>query len=79
MASFIGGLISWCFLAGLSPPLAKLALRFGPWEYFTMVLMALVMLASLSQGSMIKGLLAGCLGVLFAMPGMDPSLGQMRL
>ena len=78
-SSFIGGLISWCFLAGLSPPLAKLALGFGPWEYFTMVLMALVMLASLAQGSMIKGLISGCLGMLFAMPGMDPSLGQMRL
>ena len=79
MASFVGGLISWCFLAGLSPPLAKLALKFGPWEYFTMVLMALVMLASLAQGSMIKGLIAGCLGMVLAMPGMDPSLGQMRL
>jgi len=79
MASFVGGLISWCFLAGLSPPLAKLALQFGPWEYFTMVLMALVMLASLAQGSMIKGLIAGCLGMVLAMPGMDPSLGQMRL
>ncbi|MBT3359303.1 MAG: tripartite tricarboxylate transporter permease [Rhodospirillales bacterium] len=78
-ASFVGGLISWCFLAGLSPPLAKLALKFGPWEYFTMVLMALVMLASLAQGSMIKGLIAGCLGMILAMPGMDPSLGQMRL
>ena len=78
-SSFIGGLISWCFMAGLSPPLAKLALGFGPWEYFTMVLMALVMLASLAQGSMIKGLIAGCLGMLFAMPGMDPSLGRMRM
>lgn len=78
-ASFVGGLISWAFLAGLAPPLAKLALRFGPWEYFTMVLMALVMLASLAQGSLIKGLIAGCLGMVFAMPGMDPSLGQMRL
>lgn len=78
-SSFVGGLISWCFLAGLSPPLAKLALHFGPWEYFTMVLMALVMLASLARGSMIKGLIAGCLGMVLAMPGMDPSLGQMRL
>ena len=30
-SSFIGGLISWLFLAILSPPLAKLALTFGPW------------------------------------------------
>ncbi len=78
-ASVIGGLISWVFLAVLSPPLANLALRFGPWEYFTMVLMALVMLASLSQGSLVKGLIAACLGMLLAMPGIDPSIGQLRL
>ncbi len=78
-ASVVGGIISWAFLALLSPPLANLALRFGPWEYFTLVLMALVMLASLSQGSLSKGLIAACLGMLFAMPGIDPSIGQLRL
>lgn len=78
-ASFFGGVVSWGFLAVLSPPLARLALSFGPWEYFTLVLMALVMLASLSQGSLVKGLIAACLGMLFAMPGIDPSIGQLRL
>jgi len=78
-ASVVGGVISWIFLALLSPPLANLALKFGPWEYFTLVLMALVMLASLSQGSMVKGLIAACIGVVFAMPGIDPSIGQLRL
>lgn len=78
-ASFIGGLISWGFLAVLSPPLAQLALTFGPWEYFTLVLMALVMLASLSQGSMIKALMAAALGMMVHLPGVDPSIGQMRL
>ena len=78
-ASFVGGMVSWAFLAILSPPLAKLALTFGPWEYFTMVLMALVMLASLSQGSLIKGLIAACLGMMVHLPGVDPSIGQMRL
>ena len=78
-SSFIGGIISFLFLAILSPPLAKLALTFGPWEYFTMVLMALVMLASLSQGSLLKGLIAACLGMMVHLPGVDPSIGQMRL
>jgi len=78
-ASFVGGFVSWIFLAALSPPLAKLALTFGPWEYFTMVLMALVMLASLSQGSLVKGLIAACLGMMVHLPGVDPSIGQMRL
>ncbi len=79
LASVVGGLVSWVFLAVLSPPLSLLALRFGPWEYFALVLMALVMLATLSQGSMIKGLMAGFLGMVLAVPGIDPSVGQLRL
>lgn len=79
MASVVGGIISWSFLAGMSPSLARFALQFGPWEYFTLVLMALVMLAVLSQGSMIKGLLGATLGMAFALPGIDSSIGQARL
>ncbi|MEM1265413.1 MAG: tripartite tricarboxylate transporter permease [Pseudomonadota bacterium] len=79
MASVVGGLISWGFLAGMSPALARFALQFGPWEYFTLVLMALVMLAVLSQGSMVKGLMAAALGMAFALPGIDSSIGQARL
>jgi putative tricarboxylic transport membrane protein len=44
-----------------------------------MVLMAIVLIASISQGSMIKGLIAGFLGMLFAMPGLNESDGQLRL
>lgn len=79
MASVVGGIISWAFLAGMSPSLAQFALKFGPWEYFTLVLMALVMLAVLSQGSMVKGLLGAALGMAFALPGIDSSIGQARL
>lgn len=78
-ASVVGGIISWFFLAGMSPSLAKFALQFGPWEYFTLVLMALVMLAVLAQGSLAKGLLAAALGMAFAIPGIDSSIGQARL
>lgn len=79
MASVMGGIISWMFLAGMSPALARFALQFGPWEYFTLVMMALVMLAVLSQGSMVKGLLGATLGMAFALPGIDSSIGQARL
>ncbi|MEV8467284.1 tripartite tricarboxylate transporter permease [Fluviibacterium sp. DFM31] len=79
MASVVGGIISWGFLAGMSPALARFALKFGPWEYFTLVLMALVMLAVLSQGSIVKGLLGAALGMAFALPGIDNSIGQARL
>lgn len=78
-ASVVGGVLSWFFLAGMSPALARFALQFGPWEYFTLVLMALVMLAVLAQGTLAKGLLAAALGMAFALPGIDSSIGQARL
>lgn len=78
-ASFIGGLVSWIFLFLLTKPLSIIATRFGPFEYFTLILMALVLIASVSQGSLIKGLISGLLGMLVSMPGVDPATGQPRL
>nr|WP_306264980.1 tripartite tricarboxylate transporter permease [Pararhizobium sp. IMCC3301] len=79
IASFIGGLVSWLALVFLSPPLAKLALKFGPHEYFALVLAALMLISSLSEGSMIKALLSACLGMLVAIPGIDTITAQPRL
>lgn len=78
-ASFAGGIISWIFLLLLAKPLSIWATRFGPFEYFTLILMAMVLIASVSQGSLIKGLIAGLLGMLASMPGVDPSAGMPRL
>lgn len=78
-ASLVGGLVAGFFLVVLSLPLSRWATTFGPFEYFAMVLMALVLIASISQGSMVKGLLAGGLGIVFALPGLNPSDGQLRL
>jgi putative tricarboxylic transport membrane protein len=78
-ASFFGGLVSWVFLVLLTRPLSEIAVRFGPFEYFTLVLMAMVLIASISQGTLIKGILSGFLGMLVAMPGVDPSAGSLRL
>jgi putative tricarboxylic transport membrane protein len=63
----------------LAKPLSIIATRFGPFEYFTLILMAMVLIASVSQGSMVKGLISGLLGMLVSMPGVDPSTGQPRL
>ena len=79
IASFVGGLISWFFLAGFSPPLARLAVIFGPFEYFALVLMALVLISSMGGKSMWRGLLAGFFGMLVATPGADPASGIIRL
>ncbi|MGP1397708.1 MAG: tripartite tricarboxylate transporter permease [Inquilinaceae bacterium] len=78
-ASLIGGLVAGAFLILLSPPLSKWAMTFSPWEYFSMVMMAIVLIASISQGSMVKGLIAGVLGIAFALPGLNESDGQLRL
>lgn len=78
-ASLIGGLVAGVFIVVLSVPLSRWATTFGPFEYFAMVLMALMLIAAISQGSMIKGLIAGALGVAFALPGLNPSDGQLRL
>ncbi|MGF1477385.1 MAG: tripartite tricarboxylate transporter permease [Geminicoccaceae bacterium] len=78
-ASLIGGMIAGVFLVLLSPPLSRWAMTFSPWEYFTMVLMAIVLIASISQGSMVKGLIAGFMGMALSMPGLNESDGQLRL
>lgn len=78
-ASLIGGALSWVALVTLSPITARLALVFGPFENFSLVLMALVLIATLSQGSVIKGLISGLLGMLISFPGIDETSGQKRL
>ena len=78
-ASFVGGLIAWSVLLTITKPLSILATRFGPFEYFTLIMMAMVLIASASEGSMVKGLLSGLLGMLVSMPGVDPASGMPRL
>ncbi len=78
-ASFIGGLVSWIFLATLSPPLAEIAVRFGPYEIFSMTLVALMLISAVSTGSMVKGLLSGMLGIAVSLVGVDQASGSLRL
>lgn len=78
IASFTGGLISWVFLATLASPLSRLAIRFGPFDYFGLILMSLFVIAAVSKGNMLKGVLAGFLGMMFTLPGVDPIDGNYR-
>ena len=75
-ASFVGGIVSWIALLLLAKPLSIIATRFGPFEYFSLIMMAMVLIASVSEGSIIKGLISGFFGMLVSMPGVDPSAGQ---
>jgi len=78
-ASFTGCVVSWIFLVLLAPPLARIALAFDHFDYFAMVIMALVFISTLSEGSMIKAMIAGLLGMLLALPGIDPVSARLRL
>jgi putative tricarboxylic transport membrane protein len=78
-ASFFGGLLGGVFLIGATGPLASIALQFGPWEFFSLFILALSMVAGLVEGSLIKGLIAGALGCVVTILGSDPVMGQERL
>ncbi|GGY07315.1 C4-dicarboxylate ABC transporter permease [Litchfieldella qijiaojingensis] len=77
-ASFFGTLISSIVLILAAPPLALIAVKLGAWEYFSLVIFALTIVASLVGRSMIRGLLAGMLGLLIATVGADPLMGVTR-
>ncbi|GAB4363553.1 MAG: tripartite tricarboxylate transporter permease [Spirochaetales bacterium] len=78
LASTTGGIVSALFLIFLAPQLARLALKFGPSEYFALMVFGLTIMASVSASSLLKGLLSGCFGLLLAMVGLDPTLGTPR-
>jgi putative tricarboxylic transport membrane protein len=62
----------------LAPPLASFALRFGPPEYFALLLLGLLVLAYMSGGSILKSLAMATLGLLLGMVGIDPMTGFFR-
>jgi len=78
-ASLLGGLLGAVVLVASTGPLARLALEFGPWEYFSLFILALSMVAGLVESSMVKGLIAGGLGLVVTVLGNDPVMGKERL
>lgn len=71
-ASVWGGLLGALFLVFLTGPLAALALEFGPWEYFSLFVLAMAMVAGLTESSFVKGLISTALGLLITVIGTDP-------
>jgi putative tricarboxylic transport membrane protein len=78
MGSYIAGTISVVGLMLLAPPLASFALRFGPPEYFALLLLGLLVLAYMSSGSMLKSLAMATIGLLLGTIGIDPMTGFLR-
>jgi len=69
--SFIAGTISILGLMLLAPPLSQFALRFGPPEYFTLMVLGLTILIYLAQGSMPKALIMAAFGLVLGLVGLD--------
>jgi putative tricarboxylic transport membrane protein len=77
-SSFIAGTISIFGLMLLAPPLAKFALRFGPPEYFTLMVLGLTILIYLAHGSMPKALIMAAFGIVLGLIGMDSITAKPR-
>lgn len=78
VASALGGLISVVALAFLAPVVAEFALKFTSIEMFTIALFGISIMAYIAPGSMVKGLIAGVIGLLLATVGADPMTSTPR-
>jgi len=78
MGSFIGGTFGVVGLMLLAPPLADIALKFGPPEYFTLLLMGLTLLIYLASGSIPKAFIMAVFGFILAGIGQDQIEGVPR-
>ena len=78
ISSMIGGVIGVMLLIFFTPPLAQLALKFGPSELFWISIFGITIIASLGGGSVIKGLISGTAGLWLSTIGYNPVLGEER-
>jgi putative tricarboxylic transport membrane protein len=79
VGSFIAGTVGAFAITFLGPGIAKYAVKFGPPEYFGLLIFSLTALISLSGTSMLKGLLTGLAGIILSSVGIDDVTGLMRL
>ena len=77
-SSFFGGMISAVMLVLFAPQLARVGLEFQPWDFFMLVIFALTVTASLAGENLIKGLIAGAMGLLVRTVGEDEAVGVGR-
>lgn len=76
--SFIGTVIGIAAMIFIAPPLAAVTIKFGAWEYFTVTLFSLTLIAGLSGKNIIKGIITAILGMMFASAGLAPIDGVER-
>ncbi len=78
MASFFAGTVATFLLAAFAPPLAEVAFKFGPAEYFSLMVLGLIAAVVLAHGSIWKALGMVILGLLLGMIGTDVNSGVAR-
>ncbi len=78
IASFFAGTVATFLLAAFAPPLAEVAFKFGPAEYFSLMVLGLVAAVVLANGSVVKALAMVVLGLLLGMIGTDVNSGVAR-
>lgn len=77
-ASCLGSFFSMIIMITMAPQVADLALMMGAWEYFSLIVFALTIIASLTGDSFIKGIISGLLGLFIATIGIDPMTAVSR-
>ncbi len=77
-STLLGAIFGVALLLTLTQPLAKVALAFQPQSYVGLGILGLSVIASCSEGSLLKGLMAGVLGLMIATVGTDPVTGINR-
>ena len=78
LGSFFAGTVATFVLVLFAPPLARIALQFGPPEYFSLIVLGLVASIALAHGSVVKALAMIVLGLLFGAVGQDVYTGTPR-
>src|SRR5258708_705435 len=78
IGSFVAGCIATLLIAYFAPPLAELALKFSPAEYFSLMVFGLIAAVVLARGSLIKAIAMVCFGILLGLIGTDVNSGVIR-
>ncbi|MBC8024197.1 MAG: tripartite tricarboxylate transporter permease, partial [Burkholderiales bacterium] len=78
LGSFFAGSVATLLIAGFAPPLAELALKFGPADYFALMVLGLIAAVVLAHGSIIKAIAMIVLGLLMGLIGTDVNSGVAR-
>jgi putative tricarboxylic transport membrane protein len=78
ISSLVGGLFGMVIMILFTPPLAEVALKFGPSEMFWIAIFGITVMAGLASGSVLKGLIGGMFGLLVSVIGFSPMLATPR-